>query len=254
MDFTFSKYQSLILCFINNGYLPIPYISFINGSKDKVLILRHDVDRFPNQTLQMARLEARLGIKSTYYFRIIKSVFREQYLKEVSEYGHEIGYHYEDLSLCKGNYKDAIESFERNLDKLRNYFPVKTICMHGSPASPWDNKKLWDKYDYKQYGIIADTSCDIDYNDVFYISDNGFGWNRTKTSVRDKVTTNFNIPIKDTNHFIELINKNKLPQKIMLNAHPDTFFDPGIKWILNYGFIKSKNIIKWTIVRTGIYK
>lgn len=254
-EFTFGKFKELLNQFRNSYFSILAYNDFLNYNYEKkVLILRHDVDRFPKQTLQMARMEAEMGISSTYYFRIVPSVFQEKYLKEIAELGHEIGYHYEDLTLCKGNYEKAINSFERNLAKVRKYYPVKTICMHGSPASPWDNKKIWKRHDYKKFGIIADTSLDIDYDKVFYITDNGFGWNRTNTSVRDKVKSNFNIPIKNTDHLIELISHNKLPKKIMLNSHPDTFFDPGIKWLLNYGFIKSKNIIKWLIVKSGIFK
>ncbi len=35
-------------------------------------------------------------------------------------------------------FKLAICDFERNLEKLRKFYPVKTICMHGSPLSKWD--------------------------------------------------------------------------------------------------------------------
>lgn len=255
MDFTFQIYEGLIKEFISNNYIISIIQDYkIKKNKSRLILLRHDVDRFPEQTLKMAGLEFNLGIKSTYYFRIVPSIFQEKYLNKVISFGHEIGYHYEDLTLCKGDFVKAIDSFERNLERVRKYYPVTTICMHGSPVSPWDNKKIWEKYDYKKFGIIADTSLDIDYNEVFYITDNGFGWNKTNTSVRDKVETKFNIPIKNTNHLIELIKENKLPNKIMLNAHPDTFFDPGIKWLLNYGFIKSKNIVKWVVVKTGMFK
>ena len=88
--------------------------------------------------------------------------------------------------------------------------------------------------------------------DVFYISDNGMGWNKTSSSVRDKVESNFNISIKNTTHMIELLINNKLPDKIMLNAHPDTFFDFGFRWIANFLFIKTKNVIKWFIVKLNI--
>jgi hypothetical protein len=44
------------------------------------------------------------------------------------------------------------------LEKLREFYPVKTICMHGSPLSKYDNKKIWEKYDYRDYGIIAEPS------------------------------------------------------------------------------------------------
>ena len=33
-----------------------------------------------------------------------------------------------------------------NLDKLRKLADIQTICMHGSPYSKFDNKKLWEKY------------------------------------------------------------------------------------------------------------
>jgi hypothetical protein len=200
----------------------------------------------------MALMESEMGIRSTFFFRIVPAVFKEDILSKVAALGHEIGYHYEDLTLCKGNYVRAIESFERNLTRLRKYYPVKTICMHGSPISPWNNRRIWHKYDYKKFNILADTFCDVNYNQVFYITDNGFGWNKISTSIRDKVQSNYKITIKNTNHLIELIKRNELPNEIMLNAHPDTFFDAGLKWILNYIFIKSKNTIKWVIVKTKI--
>ena len=37
----------------------------------------------------------------------------------------------------------AICDFERNLRRFRKLYPVKTICMHGSPLSKWDNRDLW---------------------------------------------------------------------------------------------------------------
>ena len=37
----------------------------------------------------------------------------------------------------------AICDFGRNLEKFRKFYPVKTICMHGSPLSKWDNRDLW---------------------------------------------------------------------------------------------------------------
>ena len=46
----------------------------------------------------------------------------------------------------------AIDDFRLNLEKLRKLYPVKTICMHGSPFSKWDNRDLWKKYDYLAEG------------------------------------------------------------------------------------------------------
>jgi len=252
-DFTFIKYRQLLETFYAYGW-ELTSVNHYNKNADKFVILRHDVDRFPNQTLQMAKLEKSINVQSTYYFRITKNVFKESVIKQVINYGHDIGYHYEDLAKHHGNTEVAIKSFEINLNKIRNYYPVNSICMHGSPTSIYDNKKLWEKYNYKSFGIVLDTSIDIDYKSVFYISDNGFGWNRTSTSIRDKIDYGEKIAIKSTDHLINLIKNNELPQKIMLNAHPDTFFNPGFKWVLNYSFINSKNVIKWIVIKTGIIK
>ena len=67
----------------------------------------------------------------------------------------------------------AIKSFEINLEKLRKLYPVKTICMHGSPLSKFDNRKIWDKFDYRDYGIIAEPYFDVDFDKVFYMTDKG---------------------------------------------------------------------------------
>jgi hypothetical protein len=254
-EFTFESYTRLINSFKKHNYSILPTINYVQKKDDNsVVVLRHDVDRYPNNALKMAKIEEELGIQSTYYFRIIPSVLKSDIIKRITNLGHEIGYHYEDLAKAKGNYNKAIISFQNNLKKLRQYYPVKTICMHGSPLSKWDNKKLWNHYAYKDFGIICDTSFDINYDAVFYISDNGFGWNKTSTSIRDKVKSKYNISIIDTRHLIELIEAKRLPLKIMLNAHPDTFFDFGLKWLLNYTFIKSKNIIKWCIVKTAVIR
>jgi hypothetical protein len=254
MEFTFEIYKQLLSTFLEKDYKICKMNSYLNNTTGKILFLRHDVDRYPNNALKMARIESEMGIKTTYYFRIIKSVFVEKIIKEIVSIGHEIGYHYEDLALNGGNKEYAIITFRNNLERLRSFYPVNTICMHGSPTSVWDNKKIWADYDFQKYGIILDTSLSIDYNEVFYITDNGFGWNQTATSIRDKVKSNFNIPIKNTKHLIELITSERLPAKIFINTHPDTFFDFGAYWLFNYSLIKSKNVIKRIIVKLDLLK
>jgi len=81
----------------------------------------------------------------------------------------------------------AYEDFCRNLERLRAIVPVETICMHGSPLSRISNLDLWKRYDYKGLGIIAEPYLDIDYNQVFYITDTGRRWDGDRVSVRDKV-------------------------------------------------------------------
>lgn len=255
-EFSYDSFIELLKTFMSNGYTITTVHDYLTNENvpEKTLILRHDVDRYPSNTLKMAIMENEIGVKSTYYFRIIPSVYKEEVIQKVHELGHEVAYHYEDLTLVKGDYEKAIKHFENGLNMIRKFASAETICMHGSPMSKWDNKRIWDKYDYKDFGIIGATSFDIDYNEVFYISDNGWGWNNTSVSVRDKVETTFDIPIKGTAHLMEMIESGELPDKIMINAHPDTFFDPGFKYYLNKLLIKSKNVVKRIIVKYKIFK
>jgi len=188
-DFTFDTFKDILHSFRANDYEIMPFIDSLKSSEvtTRHVILRHDVDRFPLQTQQMALMEAANNIKSTYFFRIIPSVFKPEIIREVAKLGHEIGYHYEDLSLCGGDPKKSIDHFARSLDRLRKFYPVETICMHGSPLSKWDNKTIWQKYDYKQYGIIADTSYDgevlVFRNSLQFLNDTLDGFNATRVSL-----------------------------------------------------------------------
>ena len=63
----------------------------------KAIVLRHDVDKLPGNSLRFARIQAEKGIIGSYYFRFVTESFNESIIREISSLGHEIGYHYEDL-------------------------------------------------------------------------------------------------------------------------------------------------------------
>lgn len=245
-DFTLKNYKELLATIFDSGYSITSLRNYLldNNPGDKLVIFRHDVDRKPINALNMARLENELGIKASYYFRIVKESYNENIIKEVVKLGHEIGYHYEDLSLAKGNFKKAIKSFEKNLNKLRQFYPVKTICMHGSPLSQWDNRLIWRKYNYRNYGIIGEPYFDIDFNEMLYLTDTGRGWNGLKASVRDRVKSKFKYNFKTTNEIISAFNNKKLPDKIMINIHPQRWSDNMFLWFSELVWQNIKNFVK----------
>jgi hypothetical protein len=253
MDFTWSIYRTLLLRIKESGYSLITFEEFMEHPVEpKVVVLRHDVDLRPENALRMATLEHGLGIRATYYFRVIKQVWNEEILKQIVTLGHEVAYHYEDLAITKGNFEQAILHFQQQLTLFRTFYPTKTICMHGSPLSKWDNRKLWQKFDYHDFGIIGEPYFDVDYNKVFYLSDTGRGWNRTAVSLRDNVISRINIPVKNTAHLIELFNSHKMPGFVIINIHPQRWFDPGINWLKELILQNLKNSVKFLIKRQQI--
>ncbi len=198
-DFTLKIYKKLLTITIDIGYNITTFERYLSTDnlRDKIVILRHDVDRKPENALKMAEIENELNVRSTYYFRIVKESYDEDIIKQIVKMNCEIGYHYEELSLAKGNFVEAIVLFEANLEKFRQFYPVKTICMHGSPLSKWDNRLIWKKYNYKKnYGIIAEPYFDIDFNKVLYLTDTGRRWNGSNVSIRYKVSSKFSYNFK----------------------------------------------------------
>ena len=71
-DFTLSKYRELCKAFLGQGYNTITVQEYIQGQAvEPFVILRHDVDRRPQMALDMAGMEKDMGIRATYYFRIV---------------------------------------------------------------------------------------------------------------------------------------------------------------------------------------
>lgn len=249
MDFTLSIYTELLKSLQKNGYVFQTFEQFMEKPASKAVVLRHDIDKLPGNAVAVAKIEKNLGIKGSYYYRIVKESNVPELIREVAKMGHEIGYHYEDLTLAKGDTQAAIKLFEKNLAYFRTFYPVTTACMHGSPMTKWDNKDTWKEYNYKDYGIIAEPYFDVDYNQVFYITDTGRSWNSTGVSVRDKVNSGFNINVKSTAHFIELANQGKLPDKIIMNTHCQRWFEPGFNWLKELVLQNTKNQVKKFLVK-----
>ena len=256
MDFTFKSYTDLLKSFLLHNWNLVTQESY-SLILQQSIIIRHDVDRAPNNALAMAKLEAGFGIKASYYFRFVPESYDEKIITEIASMGHEIGYHYENISkinelkTIKNDdelFKLALEDFEKNLLQLRKLYPVKTMCMHGSPMSKWDNRELWKKNDYKKYGIICEPYFDIDFDKVFYITDASRAWNNEKVSVRDKVESKYNIPINSTDDIINLLKSGNAPNQIMINIHPHNWAKNNAEWFKIWVWQGFKNIIKRQII------
>ena len=97
MDFTLKIYRELLESLLRQGFLFQTFAGFIKEPGDRVVILRHDVDRRPENALVFAEIERDFGIRGTYYFRIVSEAWDEEIIRKVYEMGHEVGYHYEDV-------------------------------------------------------------------------------------------------------------------------------------------------------------
>jgi hypothetical protein len=250
MDFTIKKYKELLTALVSQNYTFQTFEEFLKSPAQEAIILRHDVDALPHNSLLFAQIQAQHNVKGVYYFRAVPQSWDEDLIKQIAGLGHEIGYHYECLTTCNGNMEKAILDFKKNLVELRKLAPVSTICMHGSPMSKYDSKDLWKTYNYKNYQLIGEPYFDIDFNTVFYLTDTGRKWDGNKVSVRDKVhSTIFNFSFNTTQQIIDYAYSGKLPKQLMFTFHPQRWSDNPFLWTKEFLIQNLKNQIKKLIVR-----
>lgn len=237
MDFTIKTYKRLLQAMLDGGYSLLPYETYcltkeqLENNKTKFVILRHDVDEYAENALEMAKVERDLGVNATYYFRKVKQSDKPNIIREIASYGHEIGYHYEDLAFAKGDLEVARKTFQKNLAYFRTYYPVKTVCMHGSSTSKYDNREFWKVNKLTDFDLIAEPYLSTDFNKIFYITDTGYAWDGGKYAIRDVVKNKSGLTFHSSDEIIQSIEKGEFPNQCLMLAH--TLWSPNLaQWLL----------------------
>lgn len=233
---TLAGYRKICESALNAGYTPQSIVDHIRDPKDKVVVLRHDVDRFPGNALRMAEVEHQLGIRSTYYFRFVRGVFSPRIIAQIHDLGHEIGYHYETLSKCRGDQKCAVAAFTHELALLREIADVSTTSAHGSPLSPWDNRTLWNSLDAHALGLTGDAYFAIDYSKLAYFTDTGRKWNASKTNLRDRPpgAATGSREVERTDDLIKFL-ASRTATRVCIQTHPERWSATGLQLIRSAG-------------------
>ena len=144
-DFTIEAYERYLKTMKKKHRNNLRFDEYMSleDKPDSFFLIRHDVDRKISNSLKMAEIEHRMGIKASYYFRMRPHTFKPDTIKKIQEMDHEVGYHYECLSDCGGDIQKGLDDFKKNLLEFRKYAKIKTISMHGSPLQFIDNRDMW---------------------------------------------------------------------------------------------------------------
>ena len=175
MEYTWSSYCGLMDKLKANGYSPIRFCD-VSESIDYPAIIRHDVDMDLQKAVEMAELEKRIGIKSTYfvllsseYYNIFSGKNMES-SRRIIDLGHEIGLHF-DITAYKNNLSltDIGGVLRREILLLESGLNIKvrSISWHiprndllGRHLSITDELGILNAYDpyfYKGYKYVSDS-------------------------------------------------------------------------------------------------
>jgi hypothetical protein len=153
--------------------------------------------------------------------------------------------------------------------------------MHGSPTGRIDNRLLWKHFDYRECDIICEPYFDIDFSETLYLTDTGRRWDGERYNIRDKAIpavngvqdsevsdwkvrpvrgsllsmTKAGLTLRDrykvhsTKEIVNLAEAGYLPDKMVINTHPQRWNDAFIPWVWELGAQSVKNQLKKLVIR-----
>ena len=258
-DFTLETYTRLLRGLKEANYAFCTFEDFCEHRSTwetrRFVMLRHDVDLKAENALAVAKIEHDLGIVASYYFRVVEQSNKPEIIRAIAELGHEIGYHYEDMTVCDGDVERAITHFKGQLDYFRQFYPVRTICMHGAPRSKYDSRDLWKHYDYHDFDVVGEPYFDVDFSNLFYLTDTGRRWDGFHVSVRDKIPYYQDQWVREglvyhaTQDIIDAIEGGRFPERLMMTTHPQRWTDNNVEWMSEWFSQSMKNVVKKSLVR-----
>jgi len=124
-------------------------------SNRSICLLRHDIDSDMPRALRMAKIEAQLGIRSTYFVLHTAAYYsRRDFCEEclkLQDMGHEVGLHNDILTECMLNKVSPEETLYEELDYLHACgLEIEGTSAHGN--------SLCRKFKYINYEIFKGCS------------------------------------------------------------------------------------------------
>lgn len=122
-------------------FMPLADAVTQGSGSHRIAVVRHDVEKNVDRVLKVARLENKLGIQGSYYFRVAcpdYNVCSYQWVRailEIKAMGHEIGLHSEALDLAEALRKTPEECLSMEISVLMSVAgDFSGIAPHRSPT------------------------------------------------------------------------------------------------------------------------
>ena len=172
IPFSYTSYEGLIKTLQEAGYIFTDYQCYEKYSR--CVILRHDIGNSIEKALRLAELEARLGVKSTYFVLMTTDFYNPsskkslEGLRKIQEYGHEIGLHFDEMAYDELD--DVVGAILKEAKVLSEILgtPITIVSMHRPSL-----KTLEANYEIP--GMINSYGKTF-FNDFKYLSDSRRRW------------------------------------------------------------------------------
>ncbi|NME35806.1 MULTISPECIES: hypothetical protein [Fusobacterium] len=174
MKFTHEAYKNLINQLKEKKYNFCDYKNYYD--KDKVVILRHDIDTSLEKALEIAKIENQLNV-SSYFFVLLSTDFYNinsekslRILKEIRNLGGKIGLHFDEKKYQIKTKEDYIKYVNYEISILSTILEEKidVVSMH-RPSKDFLEMNL-------EIPDIINSYQKKFFNDFKYVSDSRMFW------------------------------------------------------------------------------
>ncbi|MBB6713481.1 hypothetical protein [Clostridium gasigenes] len=168
-DFSFEHYNEIITKIKEAGYKSSFLKEKING---KQIIIRHDVDLDLDAALEMAKIEADMGMIACYFIWInapFYNIFEQRYTKIINEIislGHEVGLHFDETCHECKTIDDMLFCIDKECEFLNDHLDIKieSVSFHRPTERILNSDLKLGKYIntysqkfFKQFKYISDS-------------------------------------------------------------------------------------------------
>lgn len=211
--FSITNYQNLLISFLDCNYNFST--EWLLTNKKNTLYLRHDVDFSVDYAFKIAKLEKKLGIKSTYFFLLTSNMYNplsyvnQEAINEIADMGHKISIHFDPTA------HNSLDSFVYEKAIFEDIFKVEIdiVSIHRPGRFLEDNNiKIFN---------TAHTYQDKFFKDSVYISDSQM---KDPSDKIESYLSNPNKPLHLLLHPIWWVNSS-LDATTKLNIWRDEFKD-----------------------------
>lgn len=172
VEFTYDWYRSFLGTLEDAGFQSRSYDEELDPGS---VLLRHDVDLSPGRSLQIARLEADLGVTSTFFFLLSSPMYNpldaptREAIRSIEALGHDVGLHFSTHQYWPASdpptesaLADCIERERRVLATVADR-PVDTVSFHIPPE--WVLRRRFSGFEstyeprfFDEIGYLADSN------------------------------------------------------------------------------------------------
>lgn len=150
-SFSLGHYREILRTAKTSGYKFLLFDEAQSSAAERCCLLRHDIDYTPEKAIEFGRIEADLGIRSTYFFQVVAWTYnaREkkcyQTIQELANMGHQIALHFDVTWQDDAKWDDLPKlcARERNLLSYISDLEIPDIISFHNPGTYAD--KVVDK-------------------------------------------------------------------------------------------------------------